>query len=98
MDEEDFAEHGIAPRGIAIKSDYKDPLHNKETNITSKKIHTVDYMLDELIKPTKNTIGIRMMRKMGWREGQGVGPRIKRKLRKLKSKLAHSKFLFLFFA
>lgn len=37
-----------------------------------------------------------MMRQMGWREGQGVGPKIKRKLRKLKSKLKNSKLaLFL---
>lgn len=27
-----------------------------------------------------------MLRKMGWREGQGIGPKIKRKLRKLKNK------------
>lgn len=27
-----------------------------------------------------------MLRRMGWREGQGIGPKIKRKLRKLKNK------------
>jgi len=29
---------------------------------------------------------------MGWREGQGIGPKIKRKLRNLKSKLNHGTF------
>jgi hypothetical protein len=29
-----------------------------------------------------------MLKKMGWREGQGIGPKIKRKLRKIKSKMA----------
>jgi G patch domain-containing protein 1 len=93
MDDEDFAEHGIAPRNLKIKADYKDPLHKADTNVTSKKVHTVDYALEEMIKPAKNTIGVRMMRRMGWREGTGVGPKIKRKLRKLKSKLDHSKGL-----
>jgi G patch domain-containing protein 1 len=95
MDEEDFAEHGIAPRNLKVKADYKDPLHNVETNISSKKVHTVDYALDELIKPAKNTIGVRMMRHMGWREGTGVGPKIKRKLRKLKSKQDSMKLILI---
>ena len=42
-----------------------------------------------MVKPSRNTIGVKMLRKMGWREGQGVGPKIKRKLRKLKEKIAH---------
>jgi G patch domain-containing protein 1 len=91
MDDEDFSEHGIAPRNLKVKADYNDPTHNVESNISSKKVHTIDYALDELIKPAKNTIGVRMMRRMGWREGTGVGPKIKRKLRKLKSKLEDSK-------
>ena len=48
--------------------------------------NTVDNALESLICPSQNTIGVRMLRKMGWREGQGIGPRIKRKLRKLKTK------------
>lgn len=46
-----------------------------------------DHALENLIRPSQNTIGVKMLRKMGWREGQGIGPRIKRKLRKLKTKL-----------
>ena len=98
MDDEDFAEHGIAPRNLKIKADYKAPAHSvaADTNISSKRNHAIDYALDELIRPAKNTVGVRMMRRMGWREGTGVGPRIKRRLRKLKSKLDHSiKNLFL---
>jgi G patch domain-containing protein 1 len=33
-----------------------------------------------LIRPKEDTIGIKILRKMGWREGQGVGPRVQRKL------------------
>lgn len=32
--------------------------------------------LKELIEPSKERIGKKIMVKMGWREGQGVGPRI----------------------
>lgn len=51
------------------------------------KHNTAAFLLDDLVKPVQNTIGVRMLRKMGWRQGQGIGPKIKRKLRKLKSKL-----------
>lgn len=30
------------------------------------------------------TIGIDLLQKMGWKEGQGIGPRVKRKPRKQK--------------
>lgn len=45
--------------------------------------------IDLLIKPVRNTIGVKIARKMDWIEGQGIGPRIKRKLRKLKTKIYH---------
>lgn len=50
--------------------------------------------LDDLIKPARNTIGVKMLRKMGWREGTGIGPKIKRKLRKLKTKQNFGIFKF----
>src|SRR6202035_2704702 len=37
-------------------------------------------LLDDLIKPKEDTVGIKILRKMGWREGQGVGPRVERKM------------------
>lgn len=30
------------------------------------------------------TVGVELLRKMGWKEGQGIGPRIKRKPRRQK--------------
>lgn len=32
----------------------------------------------ELLLPATDPIGLRLLRLMGWREGQGVGPRRKR--------------------
>ena len=35
------------------------------------------------------SIGVKLLRKMGWKEGQGLGPRISKKQRKLQSKLSY---------
>ncbi len=88
ISEQDFNEHGIAPKKLQIKSDYKDEIN--EPRLFSRTTDVAS-ALEDLIKPTRNTIGVKMLRKMGWREGQGVGPRIKRKLRNLKSKITHGK-------
>lgn len=96
----DFADHGIAPKSVQVKSDYKDESASKPTTTHRAVFRTnaTDNALEDLIRPTQNTIGVKMLRKMGWREGQGIGPRIKRKLRKLKAKISHGIYLiFLYF-
>ncbi|KPV78001.1 uncharacterized protein RHOBADRAFT_50524 [Rhodotorula graminis WP1] len=35
-----------------------------------------DDTLASLIQPASSRVGLKLMRKMGWREGQGVGPRV----------------------
>jgi G patch domain-containing protein 1 len=35
----------------------------------------------DMLKPTGDTMGIKLLRRMGWREGQGIGPRVRRKAR-----------------
>lgn len=35
----------------------------------------------DLLKTTGETMGVKLLKKMGWREGQGVGPRVRRKAR-----------------
>ncbi|BGP44388.1 hypothetical protein JCM10450v2_000199 [Rhodotorula kratochvilovae] len=35
-----------------------------------------DATLASLIQPSSSRVGLKLMRKMGWREGQGVGPRL----------------------
>ena len=85
----DFTDHGIAPRNLKIKSDYREELSTAEKKSSTIKPTNLSFGLEDLIRPTRSTIGVKMLRKMGWREGQGIGPKIKRKLRKLKSKIAH---------
>lgn len=31
-------------------------------------------------RPTGDTIGVRLLKRMGWKEGQGIGPRVRRKV------------------
>ncbi|CAG8525513.1 10696_t:CDS:10 [Cetraspora pellucida] len=38
-----------------------------------------DKFIDDLVLPSKEPVGIRLLKAMGWREGQGIGPRVKRK-------------------
>ncbi len=33
----------------------------------------------DIFRPTGDTIGIRLLKRMGWKEGQGIGPRVRRK-------------------
>lgn len=35
----------------------------------------------DILKTSGETMGVKLMKKMGWREGQGVGPKIRRKAR-----------------
>ena len=64
----DFSEFGIAPKTVSIKSDFKDK--SMADNATSRKNTTIFF--DDLIRPVRSTVGVRMLKKMGWREGQGV--------------------------
>ena len=35
----------------------------------------------DLLRPTGETMGVKLLKKMGWREGQGIGPKVARKAR-----------------
>ncbi|XP_062817761.1 G patch domain-containing protein 1 isoform X2 [Anolis carolinensis] len=89
MDEEDLSEHGIAPKEITITDEYtsrsKDRIKEKAREIAGV-VGPIPgaAVLDEFIAPGKITIGVDLLRKMGWKDGQGVGPRVKRKPQKQK--------------
>ncbi|KAF9927451.1 hypothetical protein FBU30_003250 [Linnemannia zychae] len=38
-----------------------------------------DSMIDDLIIPASESVGVRLLKKMGWKPGQGIGPRISRR-------------------
>ncbi|XP_026793592.3 G patch domain-containing protein 1 isoform X1 [Pangasianodon hypophthalmus] len=87
MDEEDFTEHGIAPQQITTTDDFAsgrpDQIRDKARAISSLTAPIPgDTLLEELIAPARSSIGVELLRKMGWKDGQGVGPRLKRRQRK----------------
>jgi G patch domain-containing protein 1 len=75
MDEEDLADMAENQQ-VSTKSQF-DGLGGTADEMKNR---TAGDLFDDLIKPKEDTIGIKLLRKMGWREGQGVGPRVQRNL------------------
>lgn len=75
MDEEDLAELAESQQ-VSTKSQFEG-LGNTAEELQNR---NAGDLFDDLIRPKEDTIGIKILRKMGWREGQGVGPRVQRKM------------------
>ncbi|KAG8562760.1 hypothetical protein GDO81_015802 [Engystomops pustulosus] len=89
MDDEDLGEFGIAPKDIVTTDDFasktKDQIREKARELASVTAPIPGAtILEDLIAPAKITMGVQLLRQMGWKEGQGVGPRLKRKVQKQK--------------
>ncbi|GAB1601888.1 G patch domain-containing protein 1-like [Argonauta hians] len=89
MDDEDFSEHGIAPRKIVTSDQFQSEDRTTKRKAlaesllsTNSFLHKVDGALLDFIVPEKLSIGVKLLRKMGWKEGQGVGPRKRRRRKK----------------
>ncbi|XP_076385513.1 G patch domain-containing protein 1 [Megachile rotundata] len=98
MDDEDTGEFGIAPKGICATSDYTDHGHRgikrERVNRESSGPIPGTPVLKDLLKPVKETVGIMLLKKMGWRPGQGIGSRLtKQEKAKIKSRNAKMKIL-----
>ncbi|KAM3920621.1 G patch domain-containing protein 1 isoform 2-T2 [Leptodactylus fuscus] len=90
MDDEDLGEFGIAPKEIMTTDNFasktKDQIREKARELASVTAPIPGAtILEDLIAPAKITMGVQLLRQMGWKEGQGVGPRIKRRAQKQKS-------------
>ncbi|XP_028258548.1 G patch domain-containing protein 1 isoform X2 [Parambassis ranga] len=87
MDEEDFSEHGIAPAQITTSQEFsssrRDEAAEKARAVGAQAaLIPGDTLLEEFIAPARSSVGVELLRQMGWREGQGVGPRVKRRARR----------------
>lgn len=81
MDDEDLGAFGIAPRGFRVNKKFgevgstenqrKRPFFGLNESIIPGAAP-----LKDLIIPVRESIGINILRKMGWKPGQGIGPRI----------------------
>lgn len=94
MDEEDTGEFGIAPTGIRVTQDYVDTNQRGTKRKLNRQINDGPIpgtpVLENLIKPVKDRIGVKLLKKMGWKPGQGVGPRLTKR-EKAKVKKQHEK-------
>ena len=73
MDEEDFAateEH----KNLEISRDFTG-FGSTADELTRRAKLTV---MDLLKTPPDETMGVKLLKKMGWKEGQGIGPKVKR--------------------
>ncbi|XP_050528379.1 uncharacterized protein LOC126898425 [Daktulosphaira vitifoliae] len=86
MDDEDKKDLGIDPSSLKVKAEYSDnssrKRHLPEINtgpIPGKPV------LGEILKPIRDTWGVELLKSMGWKPGQGVGPQVTQK-EKLRTK------------
>ncbi|XP_059608725.1 G patch domain-containing protein 1 homolog [Phlebotomus argentipes] len=81
MDSEDTGEFGIAPQRIQAQDDFAAGSGQKRTHSVAF-ASNAEGVLQKLMTPSRDNIGTRLLRKMGWREGQGVGVRLSRRAKK----------------
>ena len=73
MDKEDLAE-AEENRKVATKDAFSG-LGSTQEEVLGKST------VMDVLRPSGETMGLKLLRKMGWRDGQGVGPTIRRKAR-----------------
>ncbi|XP_061401591.1 LOW QUALITY PROTEIN: G patch domain-containing protein 1 homolog [Musca vetustissima] len=99
MDDEDLGEFGIAPKGLQIQEDYTGPETSKEQRKrkflqSDLKAIPGEPVLQQLLRPVKDKVSVRILKSWGWRPGQGLGPRQTRKEKK-KARERNKKELYL---
>ncbi|CAI6355301.1 unnamed protein product [Macrosiphum euphorbiae] len=77
MDEEDKKDLGIDASSLKIKAEYSDHSSRKrQLPIVNTGPIPGKPVLGEILKPIKGTWGVELLRSMGWKPGQGVGPQL----------------------
>jgi G patch domain-containing protein 1 len=75
MDEEDRSEIGFAPQRVAATQAFEAPAASTPAPVAEGGALAGAEFRD-LVVPADNTIGVKLLRALGWRPGQGVGPRV----------------------
>eukprot|EP00041_Stephanoeca_diplocostata_P014597 m.270769 g.270769 ORF g.270769 m.270769 type:complete len:929 (+) comp19742_c0_seq1:127-2913(+) len=77
MDDEDRSDVGFAPQRVTATETFEDKVraNGKGQAPVVEGGALAGATLPDLVIPTDSTIGVQLLRMMGWREGQGVGPR-----------------------
>lgn len=77
MDEEDKKDLGIDASSLKIKAEYSDHSSRKrQLPIVNTGPIPGKPVLGEILKPIQGTWGVELLRSMGWKPGQGVGPQL----------------------
>ncbi|XP_014100323.3 G patch domain-containing protein 1 homolog [Bactrocera oleae] len=86
MDDEDRGEFGIAPQRLQTRAEYSsfEPELSRKRKLMATHSGPIPGkpVLEQLIVPNNIKIGERILKSMGWRPGQGIGPRQTRKEKK----------------
>ncbi|ORX93655.1 DUF1604-domain-containing protein [Basidiobolus meristosporus CBS 931.73] len=74
---DDFGKFGSTERDLARRRATADSLGDSSTLGAIP-----DSLLESFVIPSKEPVGVRLLKSMGWREGQGIGPRLSIKKQK----------------
>ncbi|KAF9124359.1 hypothetical protein BGW39_008248 [Mortierella sp. 14UC] len=75
MATDDFGTSGSAQKDLARKSATAMNMRASGSILGALS----DNMIDDLIIPASESIGVRLLKRMGWKPGQGIGPRVSRR-------------------
>ncbi|OQR68258.1 G patch domain-containing protein 1-like [Tropilaelaps mercedesae] len=82
MDSEDFGEMGIAPQRIQLREGVRtrdggnsQPEYSRTAGVGSQR-ELLQAPLIRMLTTDRESIGVRILRSMGWRPGRGLGPSI----------------------
>lgn len=87
MDEEDRGEFGIAPRQLQTQNEFSGQKRQRQRTYHDGPIPG-EPVLQEVVRAVHETAAVKMLRAMGWREGQGTGERLS-STQKKKAKQQH---------
>ncbi|XP_033626324.1 G patch domain-containing protein 1-like [Asterias rubens] len=84
MDDEDLGDFGIAPRKIVTTGKFtnEETRRKRPAQVVGPSVIPGESPLQDLIVPSNDSMGARLLRKMGWRHGQGIGAKVRRRKKK----------------
>ena len=87
---QDLGEHGIAPRRIEASDKFRPTEVDQRKRPLAEGLRGTgvipgDDLLSQFVVPSRVPMGIRLLRKLGWKDGQGIGPRAMRRKRRLQA-------------
>ncbi|KAF3936676.1 hypothetical protein ABW19_dt0200055 [Dactylella cylindrospora] len=81
MDDEDFAEAAAEEERRSQREAEAMGTGTTAEELANQGLTNTATLFDMLAAPEEFEVGRKLMQKMGWREGQGVGPKVRRKMR-----------------